>query len=239
MRKKTLEKLACVTLYGIAVSCSHNKADNSPVILDDGAKSGLAGDRLGHRGLLFNRYNREKTGGWPQGKALSRYDAERVRYTEHVHTYHVGRLPSPDRRRMSEAHRVYEIRQDGRWDQRLPVAMRDSTGVVLGVQPANVKPMNNDSRIRAERKRQAEISAALRASHERIAVLEAEMRKKVTGYRDSSEIVDGLKKLLQREIERKKKLESDLQAAKREVLRLQQINDTLRKNKSLENWDKN
>jgi len=238
MRKKTLAKLASMALFGLAVSCSQ-KTDKRPVILDDGAKSGLADDRLGHRGLLFNRYNREKMGGYPQGKTLSRHDAQRVRYAEHVHTYHVGRLPSADRRRMAEAHRVYEIRQDGRWDQRLPVAMRDSTGVVLGVQPSNVRPMNHDARIRSERKRQAEISASLRASQKRIAMLEADMRKKVSGYRDSSEIVEGLKKLLRREITNKNKLESELQKSRREIERLQHANETLRKNKSLENWEKN
>ena len=51
--------------------------------------------------------------------------------------------------------------------------------------------------------------------------------------------MEGLKKLLRREIEQKKRLESDLQKSHREIERLQHTNEALRKNKSLENWDKN
>jgi hypothetical protein len=100
-------------------------------------------------------YTRNALDGWPEGRRLDPYDASRVRLPEKVHAYHVGRLPSRDRREMHEAHTVYRVDQSERWDQRLPATPMSSTGVVLGIREPSHDPVPKDEVLRSERARQA------------------------------------------------------------------------------------
>lgn len=118
--------------------------------------------------LQIPSYTRTALDGWPKGRQLDPYDVSRVRHPEEVHTYHIGRLPSRDRREMHEAHSVYRVEQDARWDQRLPATPMASRGVVLGIREPEHDPVPKDTVINAERVRQIELSAQL---EKRVALL--------------------------------------------------------------------
>jgi hypothetical protein len=106
-------------------------------------------------------YTRNALDGWPEGRKLDPHDASRVRIPENVHTYHLGRLPSRDRREMHEAHSVYRIGQSATWDQRLPATPMASRGVVLGIREPSHDPVPKDQIITSERERQSQITAQL------------------------------------------------------------------------------
>lgn len=118
--------------------------------------------------LQIPSYTRNALDGWPKGRQLDPYDVSRVRHPEEVHTYHIGRLPSRDRREMHEAHTVYRVEQDARWDQRLPATPMASRGVVLGIREPEHDPVPKDTVVNAERVRQIELSAQL---EKRVAML--------------------------------------------------------------------
>lgn len=119
-------------------------------------------------------YTRNALDGWPEGRRVDPYDVSRVRLPEEVHAYEVGRLPSRDRREMHEAHTVYRVEQNNRWDQRLPATPMTSRGVVLGIREPSHDPVPKDEIVESERVRQAQISAQLQ---ERIAALNAKQEQ--------------------------------------------------------------
>ena len=118
--------------------------------------------------LQIPSYTRNALDGWPEGRKIDPYDVSRVRHPEEVHTYHIGRLPSRDRREMHEAHSVYRVEQSARWDQRLPATPMTSRGVVLGIREPAHDPVPKDSVINAERVRQIELSGQI---EKRVAML--------------------------------------------------------------------
>jgi hypothetical protein len=118
--------------------------------------------------LQIPSYTRTALDGWPKGRQIDPYDVSRVRHPEEVHSYHIGRLPSRDRREMHEAHTVYRVEQDARWDQRLPATPMASRGVVLGIREPEHDPVPKDTVVNAERVRQIELSAQL---EKRVALL--------------------------------------------------------------------
>lgn len=119
-------------------------------------------------------YTRTALDGWPEGRKIDPYDVSRVRLPEEVHTYHVGRLPSRDRREMHEAHTVYRVEQSARWDQRLPATPMTSRGVVLGIREPSHDPVPKDSIVNAERARQIQLSGEL---EHRIALLNSKQQQ--------------------------------------------------------------
>ncbi|HSI63891.1 MAG TPA: hypothetical protein VLE43_12255 [Candidatus Saccharimonadia bacterium] len=118
--------------------------------------------------LQIPSYTRNALDGWPEGRKIDPYDVSRVRHPEEVHTYHIGRLPTHDRREMHEAHSVYRVEQSARWDQRLPATPMASRGVVLGIREPEHDPVPKDSVVNAERVRQIELSGQL---EKRVALL--------------------------------------------------------------------
>lgn len=106
-------------------------------------------------------YTRNALDGWPEGRQVDPYDVSRVRLPEEVHAYEIGRLPSRDRREMHEAHTVYRVEQNARWDQRLPATPMESRGVVLGIREPSHDPVPRDQVIAAERARQAQLTGQL------------------------------------------------------------------------------
>lgn len=111
--------------------------------------------------LPIPSYTRNALDGWPEGRKVDPYDASRVRLPEEVHSYHVGRLPSRDRREMHEAHSVYRVEQTAQWDQRLPATPMASRGVVLGIREPSHSPVPPDKVIEVERTRQAELTGQI------------------------------------------------------------------------------
>jgi hypothetical protein len=118
-------------------------------------------DETMQAGLDIPSYTRNALDGWPEGRRVDPYDTSRVRLPEEVHAYEVGRLPSRDRREMAEAHTVYRVEQNNRWDQRLPATPMSSRGVVLGIREPSHDPVPKDEIVATERQHQLQITAQL------------------------------------------------------------------------------
>jgi len=155
----TLLLIAAVALS----SCRHTEKPED-IVYDDGLQSTLE----------IPSYTRTALDGWPEGRKLDPTDSSRVRLPEDVHAYHVGRLPSYDRREMSEAHTVYRVERSARWDQRLPATPMTSRGVVFGINEPTHHPVPADQLVSNERSRQLDISTKL---EQRIADLTAKTQK--------------------------------------------------------------
>ncbi len=123
-------------------------------------------------------YSKSVLAGWPKGRALDPTDISRVRLGEQVHSYHVGRLPSHDRQEMHEAHTVYRLEQNAKWDTRLPATPMDSRGVVLGV----IDPARNEvpktTLIEQERQSLLAKSRQLELTMTRLTSLQADLEKR-------------------------------------------------------------
>jgi hypothetical protein len=101
---------------------------------------------------------------WQQ-KRLKPYDNERVRTTEFVKTYHVGRAVSGRRGGvLHEAHRAYRVEKPSRWNLARHQPPLASRGPVDKVVDAAFKPAPQSQAIRAELKRQQALSEELEAT---------------------------------------------------------------------------
>jgi len=143
--------LLLLLALGLSACASHHKPKPKDVNYDETAQAGLD----------IPSYTRNALDGWPEGRRVDPYDTSRVRLPEEVHAYEVGRLPSRDRREMAEAHTVYRVEQNNRWDQRLPATPMSSHGVVLGIREPSHDPVPKDEIVANERARQAQISQQL------------------------------------------------------------------------------
>ena len=123
--------------------------------------------------------------GWPKGRALDVHDRSRVRLGEEVHAYHLGRLPSSDRREMHEAHTVYRVEQDARWDTRLPATPMESRGVVLGIVEPSRAEVPRDNVIEQERQSLVAKSLEMQKSMARLTALQQELEKKRRQFEDT------------------------------------------------------
>lgn len=130
-------------------------------------------------------YSKTVVSGWPKGRALSSTDTSRVRLEEQVHAYHVGRLPSHDRREMHEAHSVYRVEQDARWDTRLPATPMDSRGVVLGVIEPSRNAVPQDAVVDQERQSLLAKSRQLEITMARLSGMQSELEKKKAAYTEA------------------------------------------------------
>jgi hypothetical protein len=146
-------------------ACSHHPKEKPKDVTYDGTMQA---------GLDIPSYTRNALDGWPEGRRVDPYDTSRVRLPEEVHAYEVGRLPSRDRREMAEAHTVYRVEQNNRWDQRLPATPMSSRGVVLGIREPSHDPVPKDEIVANERMRQAQISEQLQ---EKIAMLNSKQEQ--------------------------------------------------------------
>lgn len=154
-------------------------------------------------------YTRNALDGWPEGRKLDPTDSSRVRFADNVHAYYVGRLPSSDRREMHEAHTVYRVEQNARWDQRLPATPMQSNGVIFGIREPSSNPVPADQVIANERGRQLRLSQQM---EDQLALLKAQQTKLETFL---SSAPDKNKTIQELQTE-KAKTEADLKAIKAE-----------------------
>lgn len=132
-------------------------------------------------------YSKEVVRGWPRGRSLDPRDASRVRLDEEVHAYHVGRLPSENRQEMHEAHTVYRVEQDARWDTRLPATPMDSGGVILGITDPARDSVPQDAVISQERQRLATMALNLQNSMTKLDGLRRELESRSKAFDQTKE----------------------------------------------------
>lgn len=192
-------------------ACKSTKKPDD-VVYDENAQSPLP----------IPSFTRTALGGWPEGRKLDPYDTSRVRIPEGVHTYHVGRLPSFDRREMHEAHTVYRIEQSPRWDQRLPATPMESRGVVLGIREPEHKPVPADQIVANERARQLDISARIENQLADISAKQKKLDAFLASAPDKNKTIAELQQMRQ-------KMEQDLATSQSEITelkrRLQELED--------------
>lgn len=162
-------------------------------------------------------YSKNVVAGWPKGRSLDPHDVSRVRLDEQVHAYHLGRLPSHDRREMHEAHTVYRVEQDSRWDTRLPATPMDSRGVVLGIRDPSRKEIPDDELIKQERQALASKSADLRKSMNDLEVLRAELLKKKAEFQKAEKDVAEVQEYLARTLQERSALQAQLKQAQERI----------------------
>lgn len=158
-------------------------------------------------------YSKEVVAGWPKGRALNPHDISRVRLGEQVHTYHLGRLPSHDRREMHEAHAVYRLEQDARWDTRLPATPMDSRGVVFGVIDPARKDIPDDTLVQQERQALARKSNEMTKSMAELDVLRMQLLKKKAEFEESEQKLAEFKAYLEEISAKRAELETKLAQA--------------------------
>jgi hypothetical protein len=162
-------------------------------------------------------YSKNVVAGWPKGRSLDPHDVSRVRLDEQVHAYHLGRLPSHDRQEMHEAHTVYRVEQDARWDTRLPATPMDSRGVVLGIRDPSRKEIPDDELIKQERQALASKSADLRKSMNDLEVLRAELLKKKAEFQKAEKDVAEVQEYLARTLQERSALQAQLKQAQERI----------------------
>jgi len=167
-------------------------------------------------------YSKNVAGGWPKGRASDPHDISRVRLGEQVHSYHLGRLPSHDRREMHEAHTVYRLEQESRWDTRLPATPMESRGVVLGIVEPSRKVVPDDTVISQEREALLNKSAAMRKSMADLDVLRAELLKKKREFEQTEQDVVEIKEYLARTIQERTTLEAQLKQSQARIEELEE-----------------
>lgn len=167
-------------------------------------------------------YSKEVVAGWPKGRALNPHDISRVRLGEQVHTYHVGRLPSHDRREMHEAHSVYRLEQEARWDTRLPATPMDSKGIVFGVIDPARKDIPDDTLIQQERQALARKSAEMTKSMAELDMLRLQLLKKKAEFEDTQEKVAQFKAYLEENDVKRAELQTKLTQAEARIKELEE-----------------
>lgn len=170
-------------------------------------------------------YSKEVVAGWPKGRALNPHDISRVRLGEQVHTYHVGRLPSHDRLEMHEAHPVYRLEQQARWDTRLPATPMDSRGVVLGVIDPARKDIPDDTIIQQERQALSRKSAEMTKSMAELDVLRLQLLKKREEFEETQEKFAEFQGYLAKVTQDRDILQTKLDQANARIKELDEQND--------------
>lgn len=207
--------LLVLVLAGMTACKSTKKPDD--VVYDDNAQSPLP----------IPSFTRNALGDWPEGRKLDPYDTTRVRVPESVHSYHVGRLPSYDRREMHEAHTVYRIEQSPRWDQRLPATPMESRGVVFGIREPSHKPVPQDEIVANERSRQLSLSAKIENQLADISSKQKKLDAFLASAPDKNKTIAELQQSRQ-------KLELDLATAQSEVVELKRKLQELEDEKAIQ-----
>ncbi|WP_395735982.1 hypothetical protein [Prosthecobacter sp.] len=167
-------------------------------------------------------YSKNVLAGWPKGRSLDRYDASRVRLDEQIHAYHLGRLPSKDRREMHEAHTVYRLEQGGRWDTRLPATPMDSRGVVLGVIDPARKDVPDDTIIKQEREALAAKAVSLRKSMADLEQLRTQLMQKKSDFEKATKDAEDIKTELNLLLQDRNRLKAELEKAETSIEELKE-----------------
>lgn len=142
--------------------------------------------------LAIPSYSKQALDGWPEGRKVDPYDSSRVRFPDGIHSYHVGRLPSADRREMHEAHTVYRVEQSARWDQRLPATPMESRGVVLGIREPSSNAVPPDQVVASERSRQLQYSAQIQQQLEEMQVKQKKLDDFLASAPDKNKTIQEL-----------------------------------------------
>ncbi|MCB1224830.1 MAG: hypothetical protein KDK99_03360 [Verrucomicrobiales bacterium] len=187
-------------------SCSHWKKPKDIVYDED-----LQGT------LDIPSYTRNALDGWPEGRKLDPQDSSRVRFPDSIHTYHVGRLPSMDRREMHEAHSVYRVEQDAHWDQRLPATPMRSSGVILGIREPSSNPIPDDHVIANERSRQLRLSQALEEQLALIREQQGKLETFLASAPDKNKTIEQLQQQRSQTETQLKTLQAESEQLKREL----------------------
>ena len=166
-------------------------------------------------------YSTHVVRGWPKGRALNPRDVSRVRLGEEVHAYHVGRLPSHDRREMHEAHSVYRVEQDARWDTRLPATPMESRGVVLGiVEPSRAEVPQSDI-IEQERQSLVAKSVTMEKTMAQLQTLQRELERKREQFELTESEAQEIKVYLAETRQKLAEKETELEQAKERIRELE------------------
>jgi hypothetical protein len=198
-----LTRLTLATAGVLLASC----ASKEPALSDDPLIAPQPEQEL----ACIPTYSKTVVSGWPKGRALEPHDRSRVRLGEEVHAYHVGRLPSKDRREMHEAHTVYRVEQGPRWDTRLPATPMDSRGVVLGIIEPSRNAVPDSVLIEQERQSLSAKARSLETAMTRLTALQRDLEKKRLEFdntaKEAKDIQDYLAKTIQERDEAKVALE--------------------------------
>ena len=173
-----ITRLALATAGVLLASC----ASKDPALSDDPLIAPQPEQELAY----IPTYSKTVVDGWPKGRSLDPHDRSRVRLNEEVHAYHIGRLPSKDRREMHEAHTVYRVEQGPRWDTRLPATPMDSRGVVLGIIEPSRNAVPDSVLIEQERQSLTAKAQALEATMTRLTALQRDLEKKRVEFENSA-----------------------------------------------------
>lgn len=173
-----ITRLALATAGVLLASC----ASKDPALSDDPLIAPQPEQELAY----IPTYSKTVVDGWPKGRSLDPHDRSRVRLNEEVHAYHVGRLPSKDRREMHEAHTVYRVEQGPRWDTRLPATPMDSRGVVLGIIEPSRNAVPDSVLIEQERQSLTAKAQSLEATMTRLTALQRDLEKKRVEFENSA-----------------------------------------------------
>ncbi len=193
-------------------SCKSSKEANEDPLAFPGEEEEIA---------YIPTYSKSVLAGWPKGRALDSTDVSRVRLGEQVHAYHVGRLPSHDRQEMHEAHTVYRLEQNAKWDTRLPATPMDSRGVVLGV----IDPARNEvpktTLIEQERQSLLAKSRQLELTMTRLTSLQADLEKRLAKFDEVQQTNVTLQQELQTNLQARSAAEEGLKQAKARIEELE------------------
>jgi hypothetical protein len=196
----------------LLTSCKSGKEANEDPLALPGEEEEIA---------YIPTYSKSVLAGWPKGRALDPTDVSRVRLGEQVHAYHVGRLPSHDRQEMHEAHTVYRLEQNAKWDTRLPATPMDSRGVVLGV----IDPARNEvpktTLIEQERQSLLAKSRQLELTMTRLTSLQADLEKRRAKFDEAQQTNATLQQELQANLQARSAAEESLKQAKARIEELE------------------
>ncbi len=167
-------------------------------------------------------YSKTVVAGWPKGRALDPYDRSRVRLDEEVHAYHVGRLPSRDRREMHEAHTVYRVEQDARWDTRLPATPMESRGVVLGIVDPARNEVPKSSLIEQERQSLMAKTQSLQITMTQLNSLQRDLEKKRGQFDDAEKEAKEIQAYLAKTLQERDAVNTQLEKAKERIEELEE-----------------
>lgn len=181
-------------------------------------------------------YSKTVVAGWPKGRGLDPHDRSRVRLDEEVHAYHVGRLPSKDRREMHEAHTVYRVEQDARWDTRLPATPMDSRGVVLGIVEPSRNEVPTSTLVEQERQALASKSQSLQATMTRLNSLQKDLEKKRKDFEQAEEEAKQIQTYLAKTIQERDQAAALLEQTQARVKELEEA-ESLRVRSSSQGFD--
>lgn len=214
-----LTRLALAAAGALLASCSSKEVElpDDPLVM-------LAPEQ---EPAYIPTYSKTVVAGWPKGRAMDPHDRSRVRLDEEVHAYHVGRLPSKDRREMHEAHTVYRVEQDARWDTRLPATPMDSRGVVLGIVEPSRNAVPQDSLMQQERESLIAKTQSLQLTMTRLNSLQRDLEKKRTEFEEAEKESKDIQAYLAKTLQERDQVSAQLAAAKERIEELEE-NERLR-----------